>query len=205
MTYLQGLLFGVAYIAPIGMQNLFVINTALTQPRGRAFRVALIVTFFDVTLALACFFGIGQLLTMFHWLKAAILLVGGLIVIYIGLTLLKARDVTVTTATTEPTFSYWRATGTAFAVAWLNPQALIDGTMLLGAFRASLPGAKGNFFIGGVMTASLIWFTSLTGLIIIFRTHLKTSFLLLLNRICGVIIIGYGLKLLVNFWQSYVH
>ena len=57
--YLQGLAIGLAYVAPIGMQNLFVINSALTQPRRRALLTALIVVFFDVTLALACFFGIG--------------------------------------------------------------------------------------------------------------------------------------------------
>ena len=34
-TYLQGLTIGLAYVAPIGMQNLFVINSALTQPRRR--------------------------------------------------------------------------------------------------------------------------------------------------------------------------
>ncbi len=57
--YLQGLALGLAYVAPIGMQNLFVINSALTQTRLRALVTALIVIFFDVTLALACFFGIG--------------------------------------------------------------------------------------------------------------------------------------------------
>lgn len=61
--YLQGLLFGLAYIAPIGLQNLFVINTALAQPRRRALRVAMIVTFFDISLALATFYDVGKLLT----------------------------------------------------------------------------------------------------------------------------------------------
>ena len=49
---------GLAYVAPIGLQNLFVINSALTHTRRRAILTALIVIFFDVTLALACFFGI---------------------------------------------------------------------------------------------------------------------------------------------------
>lgn len=31
--FLQGLTLGLAYTAPIGMQNLFVINSALTKPR----------------------------------------------------------------------------------------------------------------------------------------------------------------------------
>ena len=33
--YLQGLTMGLAYVAPIGLQNLFVINSALTQKRTR--------------------------------------------------------------------------------------------------------------------------------------------------------------------------
>ena len=63
--FLQGLTIGLAYVAPIGMQNLFVINAALTQPRRRALLTALIVVFFDVTLALACFFGVGALMERF--------------------------------------------------------------------------------------------------------------------------------------------
>lgn len=82
--YLQGLLMGLAYVAPIGLQNLFVINTALTQKKGRVFLTALIVIFFDVTLAFACFFGAGALMEQSHILKMLILLLGSLIVIYIG-------------------------------------------------------------------------------------------------------------------------
>lgn len=44
--YIQGLTLGLAYVAPIGMQNLFVINSALTQTRWQALLTALIVIFF---------------------------------------------------------------------------------------------------------------------------------------------------------------
>ena len=46
--YLQGLTMGLAYVAPIGLQNLFVINTALTQSKSRVYATALIVIFFDI-------------------------------------------------------------------------------------------------------------------------------------------------------------
>ena len=36
--FLQGLSIGLAYVAPIGLQNLFVINGALTHTRRRALR-----------------------------------------------------------------------------------------------------------------------------------------------------------------------
>lgn len=34
LAYLQGLSLGLAYVAPIGVQNLFVINAGLSQPRA---------------------------------------------------------------------------------------------------------------------------------------------------------------------------
>ena len=43
--FFQGLTMGLAYVAPIGMQNLFVINSALTHTRRRAMLTALIVIF----------------------------------------------------------------------------------------------------------------------------------------------------------------
>lgn len=90
-TYLQGLTIGLAYVAPIGMQNLFVINSALTQPRRRALLTALIVIAFDISLALACFFGIGALVERFDWLQRLILIVGGCIVVWIGIGLLRDK------------------------------------------------------------------------------------------------------------------
>ena len=48
--YLQGLTMGLAYVAPIGLQNLFVINSALTQKRTRVYLTALIVILWDVSL-----------------------------------------------------------------------------------------------------------------------------------------------------------
>ena len=59
---------GLAYVAPIGLQNLFVINSALTHTRKRALLTALIVILFDVTLALASclwFTGLTLLISLF--------------------------------------------------------------------------------------------------------------------------------------------
>ena len=90
--YLQGLTMGLAYVAPIGLQNLFVINTALTQRKSRVYATAFIVIFFDVTLGLACFFGIGAIMKASPILEMAILGIGSLIVIWIGQGLVRAHD-----------------------------------------------------------------------------------------------------------------
>ena len=153
--YLQGLTLGLAYVAPIGMQNLFVINSALTQSRLRALITALIVIFFDVTLAMACFFGIGLVMQKYAAVQ--------------------------------------------MAVTWLNAQAVIDGTMLLGAFKATMSHAQSLHFLFGVLSASCLWFTGLALVVSLAGNLITPRVLSAVNKICGAVIIIYGLKLLCHF------
>lgn len=90
--YLRGLMMGLAYVAPIGTQNLFVINTAVTQPKKKAFLTALIITFFDISLSLACFFGVGALMEALPWLRKGVLAIGSLIVIFMGIGLIRSKS-----------------------------------------------------------------------------------------------------------------
>lgn len=197
--YLQGLTMGLAYVAPIGLQNLFVINTALTQPRRRVFLTALIVIFFDVTLGLACFFGVGAIMQASPLLEKAVLLIGSIIVIWIGQGLVRAKDTMDTS--TKVDIPILKVISTACVVTWFNPQALIDGTMMLGAFKATLPAGTDFFFVGGFASASVLWFLSVSTVISLFSARFTDKTLRVINVVCGVVIIFYGFKLLWNFVQ----
>lgn len=197
--FLQGLTMGLAYVAPIGMQNLFVINSALTNKRKRALLTALIVIFFDITLSLACFFGIGTIMQKFKWLQMVILCVGSLIVIYIGISLLRAK--TQDLEKDQPTMSIKKTISSACVVTWFNPQAIIDGTMMLGAFHVTLAAGQETPFITGVACASFSWFIGLTFLISLISSKFDAKVMRWINIVCGVIIIGYGIKLFVSFVQ----
>ena len=195
--YLQGLTMGLAYVAPIGLQNLFVINTALTQKRSRVYLTALIVIFFDITLGLACFLGVGALMQALPWLQKVILGIGSLIVIWIGIGLLRSkasmeggRDVNV---------PIWKVISTACVETWFNPQAIIDGTMMLGAFRASLPAGSDVFFICGFASASVLWFLGISTVISLFSARFTNKVLNIINKVCGAVIIFYGGKLAWSF------
>ena len=197
--YLQGLTMGLAYVAPIGLQNLFVINTALTQPRRRVFLTALIVIFFDVTLGLACFFGVGAIMQASPLLEKAVLLIGSIIVIWIGQGLVRAKDTMDTS--TKVDIPILKVISTACVVTWFNPQALIDGTMMLGAFKATLPAGTDFFFVGGFASASVLWLLSVSTVISLFSARFTDKTLRVINVVCGVVIIFYGFKLLWNFVQ----
>ena len=190
--FLQGLIIGFSSMAPIGMQNLFVINTALAQTTMRVLITVAIVIFFDMTLSLSAFFGMGALITQFPLLKLLVMFFGGLLIMYMG----------YQTVRTEPTISnvdtnvpITKIISTSFLVTWANPQALIDVTMMLGAFRASLSDSESYIFISGVMAAAIVWFGGLALVMRLLANKISISSLAWLNKICGTIILLYGIKL----------
>lgn len=200
MGYLiQGLLLGFAYVAPIGVQNLFVINTAVTQPKKRTYATAFIVMFFDITLAIACFFGVGAVMSASMWLELIVLGIGSLIVLWIGFSLIRATG--SVDSGTDVDIPLLKVIGTACVVTWFNPQALIDGSMMLGAFRASLPGNQGLLFILGVCLASAGWWFGLSTVVSLFKAKITDKLLRIINIVCGAIIMFYGVKLLISFVQ----
>ena len=194
--YLQGLALGLAYVAPIGMQNLFVINSALTQTRLRALVTAFIVIFFDVTLALACFFGIGLVMQKYPPVQLGILLLGGLVVVYIGVSLLKSSVRQIDGAQQMP---LGKTVWAACVVTWFNAQAVIDGTMLLGAFKAFMTEAQSLHFLFGVLSASCLWFVTLAMVVSLAGSLVTPRVLGVINKICGAVIAVYGLRLLWHF------
>lgn len=194
--YLQGIALGLAYVAPIGMQNLFVINSALTQTHLRALVTALIVIFFDVTLALACFFGIGLVMQKYPPVQLGILLLGGLVVVYIGVSLLKSSVRQIGGAQQMP---LGKTVWAACVVTWFNAQAVIDGTMLLGAFKASMTEAQSLHFLFGVLSASCLWFVTLAMVVSLAGSLVTPRVLGVINKICGAVIAVYGLRLLWHF------
>ena len=193
---LQGLVLGFGYVAPIGMQNLYVINSALREERIKAYRVAFTTIFFDISLALACFFGIGLLLDKVPLLKNAMIIIGSIVVIYIGYSIIKSSpDITKEVRIEK---NYFKIVRDTFTVTWLNPQAIIDGSLLLGGYNAYVPEEYKIYFILGFCLASFLWFSSLTTVVSLFKTRIDNKLIKWINIICGAIIVFFGIKLAIS-------
>lgn len=196
--FFQGLTMGLAYLAPIGMQNLFVINSALNDSRRRAFLTALIVAMFDISLSASCFYGIGSLMEKYEFVKLGILLLGSIVIIKIGLSLIKAQSQDIKNENRSMTIR--KTISSACFVTWCNPQAIIDGTMMLGAFHVTLLSSQTLPFMSGIISASFLWFMGLIFTISLFSSRINSGVLTFINRLCGVVIIVYGLNLLKTFF-----
>lgn len=194
--FIKGLTIGLAYVAPIGVQNIFIINASLKKSRTIAFYTAFVVAFFDISLSLLCFFGIGSLITRFPILEQLMLLLGGIVVSIIGLSIFKSipYEKDENTNNNEKNIIL-----TAFFVTFLNPQALIDGTMLFGGNVSSLMINERSYFILGSASASIIWFFSIALILPFFKEKINIKAIGIINKCCGLYLIYNGLSLLYNF------
>ncbi len=138
----------------------------------------------------------------YDFVKLAILLIGSIVVIKIGISLLKSRTENVKRECSSMPIG--KTITSACVVTWFNPQAIIDGTMMLGAFHVTLLSSQALPFMSGIISASFLWFTGLIFVISlfsrIFRGNNSSKVMTVVNRVCGTVIIIYGLNLLKVFF-----
>lgn len=195
--FLSGMAFGVMYSAPIGAQNLYVIHSQLQLSRAKGYFVAGSTILHDVLLASVCFWGMGFALDRFPKLKVLLLTSGALFLFKIGYQLIasfKTSEVQ-TNFKQKENISLIKIFVTTGALTWLNPQAIIDGSILLGGFQATLDQRMKIVFFCGVVCASFIWFLSLASITRLLSSRGKLKSMRYVNLICGIALIFFGLKL----------
>ena len=197
MIYLRGILVGFAFVAPIGMQNIYIFNNALSNKMSKALLYNFLVWFCDALFSFAAFYGIGALISANEIVKIIVMIIGGALTSYIGFNIIRsAKQTAIGSDSKKQTLK--QALMTALIVSWGNPQAMIDGTMMLGASRATLTFEQSILFITGVVTASFIWDHGITIGFNLLRDKLPKKFLLAINLISGIIVAVYGLYLILT-------
>ena len=195
MYFLQGLLVGLATFAPVGMQNLFIINTALVQPVRRIILTLIILALFDMSLSAAAFYGIGAVLEMWPITKLIVLILGGLLIVYMGGNIFRTEPDMRNVNTHIP---IKKIIMSAIAVSWGNPQAILDATMMLGAFQANIPKEGIYYFFAGFLTMTPMWFGALATTMHLLAKKIKISHMVWINRFCGTVLTIYGIKLFID-------
>jgi L-lysine exporter family protein LysE/ArgO len=196
ITLAEGLLLGFGYVMPIGAQNLYVVHSSINNNFKNALRVSSLVIFMDISLAMACFFGAGLIFSSHLYVAKVIQGLGGIYLLKLASDLFKAKiylDIK-----TNGIASQKGALKSAFVLTWLNPQALFDGSLLLGGIRSNLTSSNSVLFILGVCTASITWFYGITIFLNIFKSRLKPNGIKVLNIFCGLVLAWFGIKLIAN-------
>lgn len=193
--YFTGFMLGLAYAAPIGAQNLYVINNASRNTISRAYFTALCVAFQDIALAAACFWGMGLIIDQHPAVKIGLLAFGTCFLLKIGVSSMRNLGKPIeASGSSRSTTSVFAIVSSAVVLTWCNPQAILDGSLLLGSFRASLPTSSHLPFFCGVAAASASWFFVLTTCMAIAK-RVTRPVLPYIGFACGAVMVILALKM----------
>ena len=198
--FLEGFFLGLAYAMPIGPQNLFVIESALFEQLKKSYVTAAIISIVDVSLGLLCLFGVGQLFHQNQFICLSFFLIGSIFLFYLATKLILTKGLPITIK--RQSLCLKTIIKNSLFLTLLNPQAIIDGSLLLGSYRAALADQDLFCFSYGTMLASPLWFFSLTTIIRLVKKKLPEKIIQWIHVLCSIALYYFSVHLLLIFFRS---
>jgi len=198
--FIHGLFLALGLILPLGVQNVFVFNQGVLQPRFiKALPVIITASLCDTLLILVSVLGVSLLILGSFWIK--IILIGGgfIFLIYMGWITWNSkpsneRDISANN------FSLKKQVLFAASVSLLNPHAIMDTIGVIGTSSLKYQGEEKVIFAFACILVSWIWFL---GLALVGRITGKLDktgkFMLVLNKISALVMWGAAVYLLFTF------
>jgi threonine/homoserine/homoserine lactone efflux protein len=197
--FLQGLLLGFSIAAPVGPIGVLCIRRTLAEGRAVGLASGLGAAAADAAYGLVAAFGLTAISSVLVGQRFWLGLLGGLFLLYLGARTLLARPAE------QPAHA---ASGRGLVGAFLSTLALtLTNPMTILSFVAIFAGlgvAAGADYgaallVGGVFLGSAAWWLTLSLLVGALRSRFDARAMLWVNRLSGVIILGFGL---VALWGS---
>ncbi len=204
--FLRGVLIGLAIAAPVGPIGVLCIRRTLAYGRASGFASGLGAATADAVYGSIAAFGLTMIASALVGFRAALQLVGGVFLIYLGLrtVLEKPKEIGLSLdmlpesgrAKTWRRMN-WRALGRDFGSTFLltltNPMTILSFAAIFAGLGAGSAFGGGTRGVAGVFIGSAMWWLALslmTG--VLRRWLLKSSGLRWVNWIAGAILISYG-------------
>ncbi|MCK5826733.1 MAG: LysE family transporter [Desulfuromusa sp.] len=161
LSFLQGVGIGGGLIIAIGAQNAFVLSQGVR--RNFPVQTAIVCSLCDSLLILIGVSGVGALVATNPLLVQWATWLGALFLIwYGGRSFRSAIQGGALEAAVEMIPSRRKLLLATLALAFLNPHVYLDTIVLVGGFSGQLTQVERYLFGAGAMTASVVWFFSLS-------------------------------------------
>ena len=192
--FLQGLIIGFSIAAPVGPIGILCIRRTLAEGRLTGFVSGLGAASADAVYGSIAAFGLTAisafLVTQILWMR----LIGGFFLLYLGIQTFRAKPA-AQAAEVRPG-GLPSAFFSTFFLTLTNPMTILSFVAIfaglgLGQTRGNLGGAVA--LVAGVFLGSAAWWLTLSALVGSFRERINEKTLVWVNRIAGVIILGFGL------------
>ena len=161
LPFLQGIGIGGGLIIAIGAQNAFVLSQGVR--RNFPLQTAIVCSLCDAFLILLGVTGVGSLVATNPMLTQVATWLGALFLIWYGGRSFRSviQGGSLVTST-EVIPSRRKLLLTTLALTLLNPHVYLDTIVMIGGFSGQLSEAERYLFGAGAMTASVLWFFSLS-------------------------------------------
>lgn len=200
---LAGIGIGLLVSAPIGPVNVLVIQRAVSGGFWAGLAAGLGAVIGDGLLATIAAFSVTAISDAMSAYSGWIKLIGGLLLVGFGLTLLVTRPaLSIPVGQKSHLLEHTGIIPQTFFLTITNPGAVLGMAAMIGGL-GSLIGGLNTYFealllVAAVMGGSLLWWLGLSELIATIRHKLTEGRLKLINRIAGAVLIAFGLILLLD-------
>jgi len=200
ITYLlKGLLIGFSIAAPVGPIGILCIKRTLSSGRLMGLVSGLGAASADALYGCVAAFGLtfiaNFLINQQLWLR----LVGGLFLCYLGIKTFISNP--STEAVQPQQLTVLGAYGSTFFLTLTNPVTILSFAAIfagLGLAEGGINYASAAAIVLGVFLGSAAWWFFLSGITSLFRERVSVNGLRWVNRISGLIILGFGITALIT-------
>jgi threonine/homoserine/homoserine lactone efflux protein len=198
---LRGLVIGISIAAPVGPIGVLVIRRTLAEGRIAGLVTGLGVATADALYGCVAGFGLtfisALLISHQRWVR----LIGGLFLCYLGVRAFLAAPAERAAAATGPNLLH--AYVSTFLLTLTNPLTILSFAAILAGL--GLGGVGANYgsaalLVLGVFAGSALWWLILSGGVSFLRLRLTPAILRWVNRVSGLIILGFGVLALISLW-----
>jgi threonine/homoserine/homoserine lactone efflux protein len=191
--FLRGLILGLSIAAPVGPIGVLCIRRTLAQGRSYGLVSGLGAATADAVYGCVAGFGLtfvsGFLVDQQSWLR----LIGGAFLCYLGIKTLLAKP--VQDPAEAKGVGLLGAYGSTFFLTLTNPMTILSfAAVFAGLGVAETGGDYGSaaILVAGVFTGSALWWLILSGGVSLFRDRFTPQALVWVNRISGLVVLGFG-------------
>jgi threonine/homoserine/homoserine lactone efflux protein len=203
ITYFyKGLIIGLSIAAPVGPIGILCINRTLSSGRMVGLLSGLGAATADALYGSIAAFGLAFISTFLVQQALWFRLIGGTFLCFLGLRTLLAKPKNNDTHA-NPT-SLLNAYASTFFLTLTNPLTILAFTAIFsGIGLASLDGSYSSaaFTVLGVFLGSACWWFILSSLTNLLRDRLNLAAMVWVNRISGLIILGFGIVALFGVYS----
>jgi len=195
----KGGVIGFSIAAPVGPIGVLCIRRTLAEGRASGFVSGLGAASADAVYGCIAGFGLTFISSLLVGQQAWLRLVGGVFLFYFGI-----RTFLALPAQQAASFKgrgFFKAYASIFFLTLTNPMTILSFAAIFAGL--GLANSRGNYIsagllVLGVFIGSALWWLLLSGGVGAYRNKFPASGLVWVNRISGVIIVGFGLFALVG-------